>query len=142
MLRTGNAQWEGGLKDGNGTLQLGNGAYNGPYSFGSRFEEGSGTNPEELVAAAHAACYSMALSATIEKNGYLPTSVKTKAEVTFEKLETGFRITRIHLEAEAVIAGIDDDEFQTLAITAKETCPISVALKSVQIDLTASLSSS
>ena len=139
LTRTGDAVWEGGLKEGKGSLSFGNGAYEGPYSFSSRFEEEPGTNPEELVATAHAACFSMAFSATLEKNGFVPISVKTEAKLNFEKLESGFRITKITLHAKAEVPGIENDNFQDLGQEAKESCPISQALKTITIELKAEL---
>jgi osmotically inducible protein OsmC len=137
--RTSSAQWEGGLKDGKGTMKVGAGAYQGPYSFASRFESGGGTNPEELIAAAHAGCYSMALSATIEKNGFKPRRVSTTARVHLEKVGEGFSITRIELNSEADVPGIDKAKFMEFAEGAKKGCPVSKALASVQIDLNAKL---
>ena len=134
-VRTSTAQWEGGLKDGKGTMKVGVGAYQGPYSFASRFESGSGTNPEELIGAAHAGCYSMALSATLEKNGFKPRRVSTTARVHLEKVGEGFGITRIELVSEADVPGIDKAKFMELAEGAKKGCPVSKALAGTQIDL-------
>ncbi len=138
-IRHADAVWEGSLKDGNGKVALGSGAFEGKYSFASRFEEAGGTNPEELIAAAHAGCYSMALSATLGRSDFTPTRVATTAKVHFGKIEAGFRITRIDLTTEASVPGIDDAAFQEIAKTAKETCPISVALGAVEITLDAKL---
>ena len=137
--RTSSAQWEGGLKDGKGTMKVGAGAYQGPYSFASRFESGNGTNPEELIAAAHAGCYSMALSATIEKNGFKPKRVATTARVHLEKVGEGFSITRIELNSEAEVPGIDKAKFMEFAEGAKKGCPVSKVLAGAQIELNAKL---
>lgn len=138
-IRHADAVWEGSLKEGNGKVALGSGAFEGKYSFASRFEEAGGTNPEELVAAAHAGCFSMALSAALGRAGFEPTRVATTAKVHFGKVEAGFRITRIDLTTEASVPGIDEAVFQETAKAAKETCPISVALSAVEITLDAKL---
>src|SRR5688572_30967073 len=109
---TAEAVWEGSLKDGKGTMKLGSGAFNGAYSFGTRFEGAPGTNPEELIGAAHAGCFSMALSAALGKAGFTPKSVRTNATVTLDKVGEGFQITRIDLDTEASIPGIEDAKFQ------------------------------
>ncbi len=138
--RTANARWEGGLKDGKGNMRLGGGAFEGQYSFSSRFEEGVGTNPEELIAAAHAGCFSMALSAGLEKAGHSPNSVETEAKVHLSPKDGGgFRISRIDLVTTADVPGISDDEFQQAAQGAKEGCPVSTALAAVEITLNATL---
>ena len=138
--RKADAQWEGSLQEGNGTMRLGGGAYEGPYSFKSRFEDGNGTNPEELIAAAHAGCYSMALSGALGRAGHPPTSVHTTASVHLNKTDAGFRVEKIDLVTEAVVPGIDEAAFQDVAKTAKETCPISVLLSgSAEITLDATL---
>jgi len=137
--RTANARWEGGLKDGKGNMRLGGGAFEGQYSFSSRFEEGAGTNPEELIAAAHAGCYSMALSAGLEKAGYSPNSVETEAKVHLSPADGGFTISRIDLVSSADVPGIDDGAFQQAARAAKEGCPVSKALAAVEITLNATL---
>src|SRR5689334_7277000 len=113
--RTAEAQWEGSLQEGKGTMRLGSGAFEGQYSFSSRFEEGTGTNPEELIGAAHAGCFSMALSAGLGRAGYTPTRVHTTATVHLEKGDAGFRISRIDLRTEAEVPGIDDAAFQEQA---------------------------
>src|SRR5437763_13101049 len=123
--RTGSAVWEGTLKQGKGTTKLGSGAFEGPYSFSSRFEEGKGTNPEELIGAAEAACYSMALSANLEKAGFPPKRISTNARVNLDKGDSGFRIVSIELDTEAEVDGIDDAKFQEQAELTKKTCPIS-----------------
>lgn len=139
--RDGNAVWNGGLKDGNGTIKVGDALFEGQYSFSSRFEEGEGTNPEELIAAAHAGCYSMAFSAELEGAGFTPNSVSTKASVWLEKVGDGFSITRILLSTEGDVPDIDDAKFQEVATAAKEGCPVSRALSAVDISLEATLSS-
>ncbi|WKN45479.1 OsmC family protein [Tunicatimonas pelagia] len=138
-VRKANAQWQGGLKEGKGNLSLGSGAFTGNYSFLSRFEEGSGTNPEELIAAAHAACFSMALSAGLEQAGYQPESVKTEAKVKLVQNDGGFAITQIDLVSEAKIPNISEDDFQQQAKGAKENCPVSKVLAGAEITLDAKL---
>jgi lipoyl-dependent peroxiredoxin len=138
--RTADARWEGSLQDGRGTMRLGTGAYEGAYSFQSRFEEGEGTNPEELIAAAHAGCFSMALSGALGNAGYEPESVETTATVRLEKVGDGFGITRIDLATRARVPGIDRGEFQRQAEGAKNGCPVSKALAAVEtIELEAEL---
>lgn len=137
--RTANARWEGGLQGGKGTVRLGSGAFEGQYSFSSRFEEGVGSNPEELLGAAHAGCFSMALAAGLERAGYAPESVETTAKVHLEKGDGGFAIGRIDLTTTATVPGIDDAAFQEQAEAAKAGCPISKALAAVEIRLDASL---
>jgi osmotically inducible protein OsmC len=138
-VRKANAVWEGSLRDGKGTVSLGSGAFEGPYSFSSRFEEGTGTNPEELIGAAHAGCYSMALSADLGKAGFTAQRISTQAQVTLGKVGDLTRITLIHLETEARVPGIDAQKFQEIAEGTKKTCPVSAALASVEITLTARL---
>ncbi len=137
-IRTGKAEWKGNLIEGAGTVSLGSGAYAGAYSFKSRFEEGAGTNPEELIAAAHAGCFSMALSGQLSKAGFNPKRVATTAKVQLLKREAGFAITLIELENESEVPDIDDAKFQELAGNAKTGCPVSKAL-AVEIKLTAKL---
>lgn len=137
--RQANAEWQGNLKEGKGTVELGSGAFKGSYSFPSRFEDGTGTNPEELIAAAHAGCYSMALSAGLGKAGFNPKSVKTTAKVTLDKVGEGFEITTIELTTEADIPGIDNAAFMEQAEAAKKGCPVSKALAGPQIKLNAKL---
>jgi osmotically inducible protein OsmC len=137
--RTATARWEGGLQEGKGTMRLGSGAFEGQYSFASRFEEGTGTNPEELIGAAHAGCFSMALSAGLERAGHPPTTIDTSARVHLERAESGFRIERLDLTTTADVPGIDDAAFQEQAETAKKNCPVSQALTGVDIQLTARL---
>ena len=138
--RTANARWEGSLQDGQGTMRLGTGAYEGAYSFQSRFEEGDGTNPEELIAAAHAGCFSMALSGALGAAGYDPDRIETTATVHIEKVEEGFGITRVDLATRARVPGIDRDEFARHAEGVKAGCPVSKALAAVEtIELEAEL---
>jgi osmotically inducible protein OsmC len=137
--RTSEAEWKGNLIQGKGTMKLGSGAYEGPYSFASRFESGTGTNPEELIAAAHAGCFSMALSAGLGKGGFTPTRIHTTATVHLEKVGEGFAITRIELTTEAQIPGIDAETFAKYADGAKTGCPVSKVLAAAQISLTAKL---
>jgi lipoyl-dependent peroxiredoxin len=137
--RTGSAVWEGTLKQGKGSLKLGSGAFEGAYSFSSRFEEGKGTNPEELIGAAEAACFSMALSSNLEKAGHPATRISTTATVKLEMVDGGPKITTIDLNTEADVPGIDDKNFQEQAEKTKKTCPVSVALAGPQINLKAKL---
>lgn len=138
-IRTAQAEWKGNLPHGQGTMKLGSGAFEGAYSFSSRFEEGTGTNPEELIAAAHAGCFSMALSGILSEAGFEPKSVKTTAEVSIEKVEGGFAITQIELRTEADILDIDDAIFQEKANAAKLGCPVSKLLTGAKITLEAKL---
>ena len=134
------AEWNGGLKNGKGRYQAGSGAFSGNYSFASRFEGTGGTNPEELIAAAHAACLSMALSAGLEGSGHPATSIKTTAQCTVEKVGAGFKITRMQLEVRGTVPGIDQAGFQQAAEAAKNGCPVSGALKgNVEMTLDAKL---
>jgi osmotically inducible protein OsmC len=138
-VRKASAVWNGGLRDGNGSMKLQSGAYEGKYSFASRFEEAGGTNPEELIAAAHSGCFSMALSAALGKAGFTPKSIATDASVTLEKVGEGFGITRIDLKTVASVPDIDEAKFHEIAQAAKENCPVSKALKAVEITLDARL---
>jgi osmotically inducible protein OsmC len=138
-VRKAEAVWEGNLKNGKGSLKLGSGAFGGSYSFASRFEQGSGTNPEELIGAAHAGCFSMALSMILETAGYAPERIHTVARVHIEKVGEGFKITTIELETEGKVPGIDEKTFQEKAEAAKKGCPVSVALAGTEIRLKASL---
>jgi osmotically inducible protein OsmC len=138
-VRNAEAQWNGDLLSGSGTVKLGSGAYEGPYSFRSRMQDGDGTNPEELIGAAHAGCYSMALSATLAGAGFPPTSVHTSARVHFDKIGDGFSITKIELETEAVVPNIDEAKFLENAHSAKVNCPVSKALAATEIELDAKL---
>jgi osmotically inducible protein OsmC len=137
--RTAKAQWDGSLKEGKGSMSLGSGAYTGQYSFASRFEQGTGTNPEELIGAAHAGCFSMALSAALGKAGFNPRRVNTTASVFLEPVEGGFGITHIDLKTEADVPGIDNAKFQEIADGAKKGCPVSKALAATRINLDAKL---
>lgn len=138
-VRKANAVWEGTIKEGQGRVALGSGAFEGRYSFGSRFEEASGTNPEELIGAAHAGCFSMALSGALSRAGHTPKRIATGAKVHIEKVGEGFKITRIELDNESEIPGLDDTAFQEFARKAKEGCPVSQALAGVDITLSARL---
>jgi osmotically inducible protein OsmC len=130
MQRKASAEWRGGLKDGKGTVSATSGVLsNTPYSFGTRFEDKPGTNPEELIAAAHAACFSMALSAQLGAAGITPESINTTANLTMEKLEAGWTITAIHLDVNAKIPGGDKAAFDKAAENAKSGCPVSKVLK-------------
>jgi osmotically inducible protein OsmC len=137
ITRHADAEWLGNLIEGSGKVKLGSGAYEGPYSFRSRFESGTGTNPEELIAAAHAGCFSMALSAALTGAGHAPTKIHTTASVKLEKDGAGFTITEIELETEGQVPGIDDATFQTIAMDAKKNCPVSKALAGPKITLKA-----
>lgn len=129
-VRTSSAVWEGNLVQGNGTMTVGDGVFQGPYSFPSRFEEGDGTNPEELIGAAHAGCFSMALSHGLDQAGFTPVRVQTSADVHLERDPAGgFHVSKIELNVEADVPGIDDSTFQEQAAGAKEGCPISKLLK-------------
>lgn len=139
MTTFGTAVWHGGLKDGKGAISTKSGALNAyPYGFASRFEGKPGTNPEELIGAAHAGCFTMALSLILGEAGFTAEEMNTKAEVTLEKLADGFAITKVHLTLRAKIPGCDDAKFQELAGKAKAGCPVSKLLKA-EITLDASL---
>ena len=139
MKRTATAAWSGGLKDGTGTVSLQSGVLsNSRYGFQSRFEEGPGTNPEELIAAAHAGCFTMALSLQLEEAGFKAESLKTDAVVTLEKVASGFEITKIHLNLVAKVPGIGADVFDTAVNNAKVGCPVSKLFKA-EISLTSKL---
>jgi len=138
--RKAEAEWKGNPAEGSGRLRVGSGSFDGPYSFKSRFEEGqAATNPEELIGAAHAGCFTMALTAQLSRAGLAPTRVQTGAKVTLEKVGEGFSITRIELETEADIPGIDEATFQRNALDAKQNCPVSKALAGTEIHLKARL---
>src|SRR6202050_4907421 len=142
MQRKASAVWRGGLKDGKGAISTDSGVLSDTqYSFSTRFENGKGTNPEELIAAAHAGCFSMALSAQLGNAGMSPESIDTTATLTLEKLESGFTITKIHLACRAKVPGADAAKFQQIAEAAKAGCPVSKVLNA-QITLDASLESS
>jgi lipoyl-dependent peroxiredoxin len=138
--RNGSAEWKGDLKGGTGTVRVGEGVWEGDYSFSSRFEEGQGTNPEELIAAAHASCFAMALSNIMAEDGHPPDSVRAQARVHLGRLDGEPTIVRIELEAEGSVPGIDEDAFRSYAEQAKQGCPVSRALGAVpEIDLNARL---
>jgi len=138
--RKAEAEWKGNLAEGKGTLKVGSGAFEGSYSFKSRFEDGqSATNPEELLGAAHAGCFTMALAAQLSRERFTPTRIHTEAKVRLEKVGEVFSITRIDLETEAQVPGIDDATFQKHASDAKQNCPLSKALAATEIHLTAKL---
>lgn len=137
--RNADAVWEGSLKDGRGKIKLGSGAFEGPYSFTSRFEEGAGTNPEELVAAAHAGCFSMALANALTQAGHPPTRIATTAKVHLQKGAEGFSIPKIDLVTEAQVPGLDAAGFREQAESAKKNCPISKLLAAAEITLDAKL---
>lgn len=138
--RKAEAEWEGNLAEGSGRLKVGSGAFEGPYSFKSRFEEGeAATNPEELLGAAHAGCFTMALTAQLSRAGIKPKRIHTDARVKLEKVGEAFTITQIELETEAEIPDVDDAAFQKYALDAKQNCPLSKALAATQIDMTAKL---
>jgi osmotically inducible protein OsmC len=140
-VRKAEAVWEGTLKDGSGKVRLGSGAFEGTYSFGTRFESSPGTNPEELIGAAHAGCFSMALSAALGRNGFSPRRIATTADVALEKVGEGFKITSILLRTSAEVPGIDEAKFREFAEGAKKGCPVSQALAGTDIKLEATLKS-
>ena len=141
-VRSAEALWTGSIRDGNGTMKVQSGSIEGPYSFPSRFEEGKGTNPEELLGASHAGCFSMALSGELGRAGFKPTSVHTTAKVHIDRSGSGFEITKIELQTEASVPEIDDAKFQEIAASAKQNCPVSKALAAVaEISLQATLNS-
>lgn len=140
--RESSAVWEGTLREGKGTMRVGAGVWEGSYSFPSRFEDGTGTNPEELIGAAHAGCFSMAFAAGLGKGGFDPKRVATTARVHLGKVDDGFGITKIELECEAEVGGIDDAKFQEIAEEAKKGCPVSKALAATDITLKATLQGS
>ena len=134
--RTSSAEWKGTLKEGAGTMKLPSGAYEGPFTFASRFESGKGTNPEELIGAAHAGCFSMFLSALLSGAGYTPTRISTTATV---HLTEGPTISLIELKTEAEVPGLSGEEFQQKALEAKQKCPVSKVLAGAVITLEAML---
>jgi osmotically inducible protein OsmC len=141
-IRTATARWQGNLTEGSGTVHTGKGGLSGNYSFKSRFEEGEGTNPEELIGAAHAGCFSMAFSKGLADAGFTPNSVDTTAKVHLDKVDGGFGVTRIELDTVGDVPGIDEGTFQKIAEGAKENCPISRLLSpGAQISMTARLAS-
>ena len=135
-IRTSSAEWKGTLKEGTGTMKVGSGAYEGPFTYASRFESGPGTNPEELIGAAQAGCFSMFLSALLTKAGFPPTRISTTADV---HLGEGPTIHLIELTTEAEIPGISEAEFQEHAAAAKQNCPVSKALTGPELKLKATL---
>ena len=135
-IRNSEAVWQGSLRDGSGVMKLGSGAYEGPYTYASRFESGPGTNPEELIGAAHAGCFSMFLSALLSKDGFVPDRIDTTATV---HLEAGPTIALIELTTKAQVPGIDQAKLEEYAAAAKANCPVSKALASVEIKLNATL---
>ncbi|MGP4842506.1 OsmC family protein [Marinobacter sp. 1Y8] len=141
MKREGSAHWEGDLKSGTGTVSTQSGALDSqPYGFNTRFEDGKGTNPEELIGAAHASCFSMALSMILGEAGFKPDHIDTKATVTLDKQSDGFAITAIHLDVKASVPQASESDFSEAAKTAKENCPISKVL-SAEISMKATLES-
>jgi len=138
-IRNAQARWEGDLRSGKGTMRLGSGAFEGKYSFASRFEEGTGTNPEELIGAAHAGCFSMAFSNMLAEAGHVPTRVDTKARVHLDRVDGKPTIHKIELETEGTVPGISAAKFQEIADKAKAGCPVSRALGAVAIELKATL---
>jgi osmotically inducible protein OsmC len=138
-VRKAQARWEGDLRSGKGIMRLGSGAFDGQFSFKSRFEEGVGTNPEELIGAAHAGCFSMAFSNMLAEAGHVPTRVETKAQVHLERVDGKPTISRIELDTEGVVPGISSAKFVEIADQAKAGCPVSRALGGVDIRLTARL---
>ena len=134
-VRNADAEWSGGLMTGSGHMKLGSGAFDGPFSFKTRMEEGVGTNPEELIGAAHAGCFSMQFSAMLEHAGFPPDKIHTAAKVYFGPDGGGFSITKIELTTEGTVPGIDDAKFQELAAGAKANCPVSKALAGTEIVL-------
>lgn len=139
MQRIATAVWNGGLKDGKGAISTQSGVLNeAPYSFVTRFENGKGTNPEELIAAAHAGCFTMALSAQLGTMNFTPQNLRTTATLTLEKLEAGWTVSKIHLDVAARIPGISRDAFDAVAASAKANCPVSRVLRA-EISMTANL---
>jgi osmotically inducible protein OsmC len=139
--RTARAVWQGNLQEGAGIVALGSGGFQGRYSAQSRFESGPGTNPEELIGAAHAACFSMALAGALTQAGYSPETIETTAKVAIEKVTDGFSITRIELDTQAAVPDVDEDTFLKQAEAAKDNCPVSRALAGTNISLRARLTS-
>lgn len=145
ILRSADAVWNGALREGNGSIDSQSGVISHtPYSFATRFEQAPGTNPEELIAAAHAACYSMALAATLGRAGHQPQQIRTHATATLAPQQpSGFRITKMRLETTGTVPGIDDQTFKQVAQDAEKTCPVSNALRGgLEIELDATLASS
>ena len=141
QTRTAQARWQGALKDGKGTMRLGSGAFEGQFSFQSRMENGAGTNPEELIGAAEAGCFSMAFANALDEAGHKPQEISTAAKVQFEKTDKGWTITKIELTTEGTVPGIDEASFTRIANEAKKGCPVSKALTGTEIVLNAVLKS-
>jgi osmotically inducible protein OsmC len=140
VIRTANASWSGTVPEGGGRLGLGSGAFEGPFTLRARVEDGQpGTNPEELIGAGHAGCFTMSLANLLSEEGHPPDDLRTTARVSLEQLETGFTITRIELDTVGTVGGIDDATFRRLAEQAKATCPVSRALAGTEITLRARL---
>ena len=137
--RFADAEWRGNLQEGQGKMRLGTGMFEGNYSYKSRFTEGPGTNPEELIAAAEAGCFTMAFSNELSKAGFTPTLVKTHAEVKMEMVNNALTITKVQLNTEAQVPGIDEKRFQEIGEGAKKNCPVSRALSAIQVELNARL---
>jgi lipoyl-dependent peroxiredoxin len=135
----GEATWEGSLKEGKGSIKLFKAGFEGPYTWASRFENGDGTNPEELLGASHASCFAMSMSSNLGKAGFTPSHIHTSALVTIERVEGQNRIIQIQLETEASVPDISEEKFQEIASFVKQNCPISVALSNVPITSTARL---
>lgn len=140
-VRTAEARWERSLQDGSGTMRLGSGAFEGRYSFQSRMADGPGTNPEELIGAAEAGCFSMALANALSEAGHKPQEIRTSANVHFDKTDKGWSISRIELTTEGIVPGVDEVTFNRIAEDAKKNCPVSKALAATQISLKATLKS-
>ncbi|TME44872.1 MAG: OsmC family protein [Chloroflexi bacterium] len=140
--RKAEARWRGSLKDGSGTMRVGSGAFEGTYSFASRMENGTGTNPEELIGAAEAGCFSMAFANALTEAGHTPQEIHTSASVHFERSDKGWGISRIELTTDGVVSGIDEATFSRIGEDAKKNCPVSKALTGTQISLKTSLKSS
>ena len=140
-VRTAEAIWQRSLQDGSGTMRLGSGAFEGSYSFNSRMGDGPGTNPEELIGAAHAGCFSMAFANGLTQAGHKPQEIRTQASVHFDKTDQGWGISRIELATQGNVPGIDEATFKRIAEDAKKNCPVSKALAATPITLTATLKS-
>ncbi len=143
VVRSSAASWQGTVPDGGGRIALGSGAFEGPFTLRARVEDvEKATNPEELIGAAEAGCYTMSLANLLSEKGHPPTDLRTTAKVTLQQLETGFSITRIELQTIGEVPGVDQDEFAALAMEAKATCPVSRALAATEITLEATLEGS
>jgi len=140
-VRRAEARWKGSLQDGSGTMRVGSGAFDGRYSFSSRMEDGAGTNPEELIGAAEAGCFSMAFANALSQAGHKPQEIHTSANVHFDQTDKGWSISRIELTTEGIVPGVDEATFTRIAEEAKKTCPVSRALTGSQINLQATLKS-